>query len=352
MKRLAFNLSIILALSVFSGELLAKKRGDIEKKKKIEKTYKVSGQQALDITNKFGKVHINTWDKNQIEVTVEIVARGDTDQRAMKILDRIDVDISESSSRISFQTVLKGNMNNNNDESFEINYEVNMPKSNPLWLNNSFGDTYLGDFSGELDMEVSYGGLQAGKLTGTSNVEVSFGDGNIDRLDKGDLTVKYSDVDVEILGDVNLELGYSDVSIEKGNILEVECKYGDFNLGEVSEISGEVGFSGFRIEKLFKSIDMEAAYSGGFRIEEVAKDFEKINLKGKFGAFRIGLSEGTNGSFEARLKFCELNYSGINLDLNYSVKEDFKSEFRGEIGNGSGGKISIVSEYGDVKLHD
>jgi hypothetical protein len=352
MKRLAFNLLIILVLSAFSCQLLARKRGDIEKKKRIEKTYQVSGQQALDITNKFGKVHINTWDKNKIEVLIEIIARGNTDERAMKILDRIDVDINESSSRIIFETILKGNMNNKNDESFEINYEISMPKSNALKLNNSFGDTYLADFSGELNMEVSYGGLQAGKLTGNSNVEVSFGDGNIDRMDKGDLIVKYSDVDVEELGIVSLELGYSDVSIEKGNILEVECKYGDFKLDEVSVITGEVGFSEFRIGKLHKSIDMETAYSGGFRIEEVAKDFEKIILEGKFGTFRIGLSAGTNSSFEVKLRFCALNYSDINLDLNYKVEEDFKSEYRGKIGNGSGGKISIISEYGDVKLHD
>lgn len=352
MKRLAFNVLIILVLSVFSSQLLAKKRGDIEKKRKIEKTYQVSGQQTLDITNKFGKVHINTWDKKQIEVLIEIIARGNSDERAMKILNRIDVDINESSSRIIFETILKGNMNNNNDESFEINYEISMPKSNALKLKNSFGDTYLADCSGELDMEVSYGGLQAGRLTGKSNVEVSFGDGNIDRMDKGDLLVKYSDVDVDELGNVNLELGYSDVSIEKGNRLEVECKYSDFKLGEVSALTGEVGFSGFRIGKLRKSIDMETAYSGDFRIDEVANNFESINLEGKFGAFRIGLSDGTNSSFEAKLKFCELNYSDINLDLNYKVKEDFKSEYRGKIGNGSGGKIYIESEYGDVKLHD
>lgn len=352
MKRLAFNLLIILILSVFSCQLLAKKRGDIEKKKKIEKTYQVSGQQVLDITNKFGKVHINTWDDNQIEVFIEIITRGDTDTRAMKILDRIDIEIDESSSRISFETKLNGNMNNNKDESFEINYEVSMPKSNSLKLNNSFGDTYLADFSGELDVEVSYGGLQAGKLTGNSNVELSFGDGSINRIDKGGLIIKYSDLDVDELGIVNLELGYSDVSVEKGNIIEIECKYGDFELGEVTVIEGEVGFSGFRIGKLYKLIDMKTAYSGGFRIEEVDKGFESISLEGKFGAFRIGLSEGTNSSFEAKLKFCELNYSDINLDMTYSVEEDFKSEYRGKIGNGSGGKISIISEYGNVKLHD
>jgi hypothetical protein len=352
MKRLVFNFLIILFLNVFSNQLLANKRDEVERKKKIKKTYIVNSQQVLDITNKFGKVHINTWDKDQIDIVIEIVALGETDERAMRILDKIEIDITESTSRIQFETLLKGNMSNGKEESFEINYEVSRPKTNPLKFNNSFGDTYLADFAGNLEMDVSYGGMQAGKLTGSSNVKVSFGDGNIDEIKGGDLIVKYSDVDVEELGNVKLDLGYSDVSVGKGNNLLVECKYGDFDLGEVYEIKGSVGFSGFKIAKLYKSIVMEAAYAGGFRIEEVAKDFEIIDLKGKLGVFRIGLSDQTNCSFEAKLKFCELNYSGLNLDLNYKVKEDFKSEYRGKIGDGSGGKISITSEYGDVKLHN
>src|SRR5690606_31439748 len=39
---------------------------DSEKTKTFDKTYKVSESDILAIENKFGKVHINTWNKNEI----------------------------------------------------------------------------------------------------------------------------------------------------------------------------------------------------------------------------------------------------------------------------------------------
>ncbi|MEQ6119150.1 hypothetical protein [Reichenbachiella sp. MALMAid0571] len=351
MRKSTYKLLLLVTIFILSNQSIAKERDDVERRKKIEKSYTVGTQHILDITNKFGRVHVNTWNKSQIDVKIEVIARGKNEERAQNILDQIDISISDSGNLIKFITELKGNMNNKNSETFEINYLVNMPMSNSLKLKNSFGETYLADFSGNLDLDVSYGELKADKLTGQSEVKISFGDGEIDLMKSGELTIKYSDVEVEELGNVKFEQGYSDVSIERANSLDLICKYGDVSIGELVNVVGSVDFSEFTVDKLYNSMELETSYSGGFKVTEVSKDFKKIHLKGKFGSFKIGFEKGTNATVDASLKFCELNYSGIDLDFSYKVKEDFKSEYKGKMGNGTGGEISVTSSYGDVKFY-
>lgn len=352
MKKSAYKLLLLATVFMLCNQSIARKKSDVERSKKIEKTYKVGSQHILDISNKFGRVHINTWNKSQVDVNIEVIARGRNDERTQDILDQIDVAINDTGNLLKFVTELNGNMNNKNSETFEINYLVNMPMAIALKLKNSFGETYLADFSGELDLDVSYGELKADRLTGKSNVRISFGDGEIDLMKSGNLTIKYSDVEIEELDNVKFEQGYSDVSIERANSLDLNCKYGDVSIGELVNVIGNVDFSEFTVDKLYNSMELETSYSGGFKVTEVSKDFKKIQLKGKFGSFKIGLEKGSNATFETSLKFCDLNYSGIDLDFNYKVKEDFKSEYKGKIGNGSGGKISVTSSYGDVKFYE
>ena len=350
MRTLAYNIILLTILTIGSVELRAAKRTEVEKRKSIEKTYQVTKNHLLDITNKFGRVHINTWDKSQIDVNIEMIARGRNDARAEDLLNKIEIRISDSGSLLKFETDLKGSFNNKKSETFEINYTVNMPKVNPLNLKNSFGSAYLGDLEGRLDLNISYGDVTAEKLTGDSKIKISFGEGELDMVKEGDVTIKYSDVDIEEIGDIDLEQGYSDVTVEKAGDIEVTCKYGQLEIEELTGASGYIGFSDFEIGDLHKSLDLETAYSGGFKVDKVKKGFERIVLQGKFGAFRLGLEEGLNGTFDADLKFADLNHSDADIELTYKIKGDTKSTYKGKIGNGTGGNISVTSSYGDVKF--
>ncbi|MFY0652923.1 MAG: hypothetical protein JXQ96_12850 [Cyclobacteriaceae bacterium] len=348
MKSLVYRMIVFCLLGLMSLSALAKNL-DSEKKRMIEKSYRVGADHKLDIQNKFGRVHINTSATDRIDVSIEIIARGSNDERAQRILDKIDVDIQDSGKLLKFETKLNG-INSKNSETFEINYTVQMPKRNPLKLNNSFGDTYVGDLTGETDIDVSYGDLKAGSITGRSKLKISFGDGEIDRFMSGDVEVKYSDVEFDELGDVRIEDGFSDVSIDKAGNLDITCKYGEFDLGELKSATGYVGYSDFKVDRLHNSIEMETAYSGGFKIDEISKSFKNIDLKGKFGSFKLGFEEGVNATFESRVKYCNLDYDDLDVELTYKMKGDFNSEYRGKIGNGNGGRIKVESSYGDVKF--
>ncbi|MEM9341381.1 MAG: hypothetical protein AAGA66_21810, partial [Bacteroidota bacterium] len=67
-----------------------------EKKRIVEKNYSVNSTTQLHITNSFGKVVIDSWDKSEFLIKVEIIGKGNNEDRALRILDAIEVEISES----------------------------------------------------------------------------------------------------------------------------------------------------------------------------------------------------------------------------------------------------------------
>lgn len=350
MKKLAYSLIVGVALGLLSGTVEGKDKGlDYEKSRKISKSYDVKSNVKLAIENSFGRVHINTWDQNKITVDIEIIARMNNESRAQEMLDKIEIDIEESSSLISFQTRL-GKLRNRDREEFEINYKVNMPKKNPLRLKNSFGGNYVGDLLGESDIDISYGDLRIEKLFGLADIKISFSDGSIQLVKKGEIEIKYSDVEIEELGVVKMEQGFSDVEIEKIGTIDLVSKYGDMEIGTVQGIKGYVGYSEFSIDRLEVELEIEAQYSGDFTINEVAKGFSKIVIDGKFGDYRISFEEGANFTFDTELSFSDFSYSGLALDFDYKVKEDFKSRYKGKMGTGNGGYVEIDTSYGDIRF--
>lgn len=351
MKKLAYSLAIYVVIAgLLSGHVVGKDKGlDYEKSRKISKSYDVKSNVKLAVSNSFGRVHINTWDQNKITVDIEIIARMNNESRAQEMLDKIEIEIEESSSQISFESRL-GKLKNRDKEEFEINYKVNMPKKNALKLRNSFGGNYIGDLLGESDIDISYGDFKIEKLSGLTNIKISFSDGSIAMVKKGEVEIKYSDVEIGELGVVRLEQGFSDVEIEKIGTIDLTSKYGDVEIGTVQGIKGYVGYSEFSIGRLELELDIEASYSGNFTIREVSKDFTKIMIDGKFGDYRISFEEGANFTFDTELSFSDFSYSGLPLDFDYKIKEDFKARYKGKMGSGKGGHISIDTSYGDIRF--
>ncbi|UXP32459.1 hypothetical protein N6H18_00525 [Reichenbachiella agarivorans] len=349
MKKLVYKYLItMLLIGCCVVDLSA--RGNIEKKKVVEKNYTVKDFTKLSIANSFGRVHVNTTDGNTVHVKVEVIARKNTEAKAMELLDQIQIQISQSAEEIGFVTEIDGKVNNRGSENFEVNYLVSMPKSNPLILKNSFGDSYVGDLNGRVDLKISYGNIKTERLNGNCDIKVSFGGGSFKRVASGSIEVKYSDVSFEQLGIVKFEQGYSDIEIGTAKTIDMTSKYGDMDIGRVEGIKGYMGYSDLVIGYLGVELDVESSYAGNFKIRQVSKQFQRVNLTGKFSNFKLGFEEGTNATFEVNVKYGDFDYSDSSIDLSYKNKSDNKADYKGKMGNGKGGTLSISSSYGNIDL--
>lgn len=339
------TLCLLLVISVFADG------GQDEKKKYVEKNFKVSSTTKLKIENKFGKVEINSWAKSEFDIKVEIVGKGRNEDRAQNILDAIEIDITEGSAEIVFETEID-NINNKKEEGFEVNYTVYMPDANPLEVKNSFGDVTMGDRGNDLTISVSYGSMRVGDVSGDTDLKLSFGSGSIGRIKDGEATIKYSDFEFDGADVLDLTQGFSDVEIGEVADLELESKYGKIEIEKAGKVDADAHFSGFDIEELTGSLELKCSYLGDFKIDKLAKTFTSVDIDGKFGSYEIGLEEGMNADIEAEFSFADLKYaSDVDATFNYRVKESNKSIYRGKIGSGDPNKtIRVDSSYGNLRL--
>jgi len=323
-----------------------------EKRKTIEKSYVVSDATELNFTNSFGKIHLETWDKKQVSVVIEIIVNASSESRAQELLDRIKININDSNpkSELSFNTSIDGR-NSGRGTSFEVNYRINMPKNNTLDLKNSFGDVYVGPLGGSVKLDVQYGNLNTGPLTGDAEVKLAFGSGfsSIESFNKGELKLSYSKLSIEEMGDVEVDSQFSTFEVDRAGNMDLTGKYGDVEIGEIQNLVANVNFSGFEVDKVHKEIELDIDYGGNINVG-LASSIQRVDIRSSFGPLELELPSGLNANFEANLSFCDLKYDESRINFSKVIKEHNSSEYIGKIGTGGQPLISIISKYGSVRL--
>lgn len=329
----------------------------MKKVKKLSRNIKVQSNDKLVIENKYGKVHINTWDKNEVSVTIDIIARASTDSRADQMLEMITVDIDEdrADNVISFITRINklSNKNWGNNSGFEINYIVSMPRLNPLQAKNMYGDLYVADLNGSADISLSYGSMKVGKLTGESKVRLAYGAGSnsLAQLKRGTLNVSYSKLTLEESDVLELTNSYSDIDIGKAGTILLSSRYGSVDIKSITSLVGSSGYSGFAIGLLSDKIDLKLQYCGGFKIDLIAPTFTHINLEGNYSSFNLNFNNDAAFRFNVNVQYGNLRVDKDLVKYNVVEKRNNTNLYEGQFGKSySGGKVSIISRYGDIRF--
>jgi hypothetical protein len=344
--KLTYN--ILIAAFIFQS-FCAFSQSDLSKVYDYQYTV-ANSSQVLSLDNRFGTMHIETTDGNQVIVTVTVTVVQRNEKRAEDVMSSISIKATESASLISVQSKVGSNINNKSGESFNIKFDVKMPKTMILEAKQSFGDLFVQDLIGKVDISVKYGNLKAESMTGTTNLEVEFGNGDVEYIKGGAVVVKYSKFNLQKGGKIDLTQGFSDITIGKVDDLTIESKYGSVEIESVSSIKGNSNFSGFRIGKLQKNITLVATYGGGVKIKNVAKDIAQMKLTGKFTSFEIDFEPGINANLDVTTEFCNFRYNETNTAFTSRIKDSNRGQYIGKIGKG-GGLITIDSSYGDIRLN-
>ncbi len=293
-------------LLVTSAWLFAADGPDTEKKKTYSKSYSIGANDKVSINNQFGTVRINTWTKSEVKVDVTITVSSSSDERAQEIIDNISIDDSKGSDGVSFKTSIgkngNGKKNNNGNQKMEIDYEVNMPASNPLDLENQFGKTFVPDMSGPSEITQKFGDLVAGNLSNVKELHVEFGSVVAESINNCRVIIKFSKAEIKKLnGAIKATFEYCDkVKLALNN--------------SVSE---------FSVNNQFSTI--EVAVPDGFNAE--------FDIHTNFGEFKNGTSIAIKEDKE------DDDEHGPKFDKDYS----------GKSGNGAC-KVKIKSSFGKVKF--
>jgi hypothetical protein len=346
-----FFISLFLISSTISAD---------EVTKEFHKEY-TAGTKSLEISNKYGDVVIESWNKDQIIIDVKVTVEMSNRDKAQNYLDKIDVQFSEGINVISAKTVLDDNFNFSgwgDSKRFRIDYNIKMPVGTDLNLSNKYGNTDIDELHGLLNLEIKYGNLTAGKLTRgntkpLNKLVIAYGKGTIDETGWLDLTERYvGSMDIGKSQAILLDSKYSKISIGETSSVVGESKYDNIRIENIKNLVLENGYTEVNIGELTKKLNYNGSY-GSFSINSIPAGFESIDVETRYMGVKLGIEESANYRLEAKVSYGGLKYNEGNFKNQRRVVENNSSEIAGTVGNeeNPSAKVNVNSSYGTVRLN-
>jgi hypothetical protein len=357
MKKQNYNPGMFFFISLF---LISSTISAEEVTKEFHKEY-TAGTKTLEISNKYGDVVIESWNKDQIIIDVKVTVEMSNRERAQNYLDKIDVQFSEGSNVISAKTILDDNFNFSgwsDSKRFRIDYNIKMPVGTDMNLSNKYGNTDIDELSGLLNLEIKYGNITAGKLL-RGNIKplnklvISYGKGTIDETGWLDLTERYvGSMDIGKSQAILLDSKYSKISLGETSSVVGESKYDNIRIENIKNLVLENGYTEVNIGELTKKLTYTGSY-GSFTINSVPAGFESIDVETRYMGVKLGIEESANYKLEAKVSYGGLKYNEANFKNQRRIVENNSSEISGTVGNeeNPSAKVNVLSSYGTVRLN-
>jgi hypothetical protein len=308
-------------------------QGDLsEKVKNYTKSYPMDANDRLNISNQFGKVIVNTWNKSEVQVNVQIKSYSDDDGTAQRMIDNVDISDNKNGNEISFSTNFGHGssrsiwdlFNSQNDHHrVEVNYTINMPAKNALSIRNKYGSTEIPDMNGRVSIDCSYGSFAGGSLMGADN---------------------------------QINVRYGSAKFDNTTSVDVNVSYGSLAMGDVTSLNAGLHYASAKIGKIRSTASINGHYAGGIKIESIDKDFKSFSYSSNYSSLTMGIDNGTNANFDVTVRYGDFNYNDVPIQITEKTPSDDSKgwkptkNFKGHIGKGGGGMMNISTSYGGVKF--
>jgi hypothetical protein len=300
-----------------------------EKIKNYSKTYSVSGGDVLQIDNKFGKVTVNTWNRNEFKVDVQMKFASEDADEVNDMIRGSGISDSKVGSIVSFKTNIYKNENRSGrEQNMAINYTVYMPAGNPLDVSNKFGDVTLPDLSGKAVIKVQFGNLNAQRLTNAQNdVQIKFTQdktSTIALFNGGKLKVDFSKLKAGILDNVEASFSFSDIDIARlKGTATMNIKFGDgVSIGAIDK-----GAKSININANNTKVDIDFKQSPGFNFDVTTR----------YGGFNVN-----DDSMKVTSK------TPLDEDRGFSSTKTYKGYI---VKNGTDNNIVINGRFTDIRFN-
>jgi hypothetical protein len=304
-------------------------RAQFTETKEFVKRFAIQPETRIDITNKYGKIELNTWDKDSVVIRFKMEINEKKPDKLAKTLDNLDFDISNSQHYLIVRTQVDKNRSQIENEflkfketilqtngSIRIDMSVWLPDNRELRLENKFGDIIMGDYKGETQITLSNGKLKTGDLPKRSSMNLSFADAQITNLPNARIISNYSDIVIKNSGILRFESKSSTIEIMSAEDLSIDSRRDKFRIRLADKLDATSNFSQFRISELKDKANMRLSY-GSLEMEKILTSFSSIYIESR--------SADVNLYFNPEAKFnYEITESKTELKLGREIKEEDK----------------------------
>jgi len=335
--------------------------------KQISKRFKISPETRVEISNKYGKIKINTWEKDSIVFDIKIKVEDKKLSKLEKAIDDVDFDFINSNHFLIVRTKVGENRSGfekeianfkesvfQSDGKIEIDYTVWMPKTNQLKVENKFGDVYIDDYSGEIDINLSNGNLKSHDFEGKANLKLSFADATINQMKNGKLDCNYSEVFIKKASNLQITSKSSEFEIIEIKDLNTDSRRDKFRIQMIDMLDARGSFSNYRITEFKNNLNLKTEY-GDLDIEKISPDFKTILIESKSTDINLSFNEKSEFGFDITHIKSETNFCrDITVKKEEVLDEkEKKIQLTGNFGNNvkttklfinaTGGGINILN---------
>jgi hypothetical protein len=307
----------------------------IVKTKKLTKSYPANSDDLLLINNSYGKIIVNTWDKNEVKVDVEIKVTASSEDKATKLLDAVNITNGKAANQISFKTIIEkqesGNSwmsssywsgGNNGQNKTDIFYTVYMPAKMAINFKTNYTTIELPNLGGNVTLNMNYGDLKGNNLTNKLNVRTN----------------------------------YTKVQFVSANEATLSCNYGSVKIDNVNGLNGNLNYCSANIGTLSGTSTLSMNYSGGFKVNSLSKDFKSLNINANYSGISLNFEDNSSFNFDVRTTYASLSYND-NVTITEKTPADGEKgwtsskSYKGYYGKSPQGNIVIKSNYGGIKFN-
>lgn len=304
--------------------------GEIKEKTKVySKTYPADANDILQISNRFGKIKVNTWNKNEFKVDVSMKFASEDASLVDEMADGTSIIDSKNGSVVSFRTKTWSNKEgrNNTRQTMNIDYVIYMPAGNALDIDNKFGSVTLPNLSGKATLKVQFGSLIAQQLTNAQN----------------DVSIKFS------------QDNPSTIAFYNGERLKVE--FSKFKAGTIDNSAASFSFSDVSIDKLKTSADINVKFGDGLSIGAIDKTMKNLNINASNTKINLDFAQALNFNFDVTTRLGSFNFDDDKVKVITKTPSDEDrgwsqtKTYKGYVGkNNSGPNVVVNARFAEIQF--
>jgi hypothetical protein len=333
-------------------------------KKSVTQTYKASPETTVEINNKYGKIHVISWDKDSVSITADLNVYSNNLSRLEKVKNSIDFKFTYTkyfisaftdfgSSSNQFMTELKSLSDAiiSGPNQIEINYQVYCPAGINLSLINKFGDIYIDDITGKLKVSLSNGDLKINSTEGEAQIDLSFGSGIINSIKDGQLTVSYSDMKIKDAAKLTIDSKSSNIDIDNADYIKLMSRRDKYFINNIVNFYCNSELSQIEIEKLLCDTDCNMKW-GSLSLSDMQKEFCNITLNSEYTDINITLLLGCN--YEAEVIYPEGATANFPLNKDkygFRKEKDNNIKWHATYKSGSGENLPKLKIFASQKSY-
>lgn len=358
MKKSAYR-SLLLSATILLAGITSLSGQEITKD--FSKTFALKPAMGVVLSNRYGDVTIETWDRNEVSIAVKVTAELSSVEKSEKLISLINIEFFESDSAVGARTLLDDKFSNvtrgTGTNKFSIDYTVKMPGKARLDISNRYGNIKMADYPGPLKVDLRYGNFTALKLTRgnekpVNSISISYGKGTIEEANWLSVVARYtSGLSITRVQAMTLDSRYSKAIIDQAGSIVGFLKYDNLIIGEINNLSVEAGYTPIKVEKLNKSLELTTKY-GSFTATTIPAGFDDIKIDAGYTGINLGIDPEASYTLDVKTRYGSLSYCENCMDVMRRIEESNSRELSARAGKdpNPSASVRIVSSYGAVRL--